>query len=246
MLIVLVYGIFLAILLGLIYVFHVISQKVRYSYQLIFSLLSLILCSKLVMNFPDFKTSLISGLNITFYIFFSIGLLMMCLLVYLSNRWYNVDRKLLGLVFNKSLISFKSIILAISGILIVNLLLAIRCHPLKLNDWVNSQTWLIFFVTFFSVALYEELLFRGLVLNKIQNFLMSINNIDMKKIPFQANVMTTLLFLGVHMDMRLTSILWLISATTISLTFGYIKQKTDAIWIPALLHALFNTGLMLY
>ncbi len=177
---------------------------------------------------------------------FPTGLLILCLFVYLSNRWYSIDKKQLGLIFNKSLINFKSIILAISGTLIIDLALTMRGFSLRPNDWVNPQTWLMFLVTFFSAGLYEELLFRGLVLNKIYNFLVSIDSIDVKKIPFQANVLTTLLFIGVHMDMRLTSILWLISATLFSLTAGFIKHKTGAIWIPALLHTLLNTGLILY
>ncbi|MDQ0169410.1 CPBP family intramembrane glutamic endopeptidase [Paenibacillus tundrae] len=87
----------------------------------------------------------------------------------------------------------------------------------------------------FVGALFEEMLFRGIVQNVLYVF------IDSKWI---AILTTTLLFIGFHIQYFKKPIM-LINITIPSFVFGWIYTETNNIAVPVLVHFLMNVGITL-
>lgn len=94
----------------------------------------------------------------------------------------------------------------------------------KVLQW---SPWILLFVL--SNATGEEIMFRGLFLRKLELFLG----------PFLANCLIALVFTGLHAAVTYTSsqMGFLAVLVPLALAWGYIMQKTDAVWGSILFHA---------
>jgi uncharacterized protein len=87
----------------------------------------------------------------------------------------------------------------------------------------------------FIGALFEEILFRGIIQNLLFVFL---------EYQWIAIIITTLLFLGMHTQYFKKPIM-LINITVPSIVFGWIYFETNNILVPFLVHFLMNIGMTL-
>ena len=87
----------------------------------------------------------------------------------------------------------------------------------------------------FIAALFEELLFRGIIQNLLQLLI---------EHQWIAIIITTLLFLGIHTQYFKKPIM-LINIAVSSLIFGWIYFETNNILAPFLVHFLMNLGMTL-
>jgi uncharacterized protein len=87
----------------------------------------------------------------------------------------------------------------------------------------------------FLGALFEELLFRGIIQNLLFIFIEN---------QWIANITTTLLFLGFHTQYFKKPIM-LLNITVPSLTFGWIYFESNNISVPFVVHLLMNFGMTL-
>ncbi|AGK96012.1 CPBP family intramembrane glutamic endopeptidase [Clostridium pasteurianum] len=126
----------------------------------------------------------------------------------------------------------KGIVIGLLISLIYLLLLIIRNYiygwkPINLNIgvlWINILL----------VGIFEEVPFRGFVLQKLQD----------RTSFLTANIMTTLLFVFMHYPLWiLTGIDILqssISIAFISFIFGYVYKEFNSLWVPIICHSIFN------
>lgn len=100
------------------------------------------------------------------------------------------------------------------------------------RDWLP---WLLIFVL--ANAAMEELLFRGLFLKRLQP-LMGM---------FLSNFMVAFVFTGLHQAANYTSqmTIFLVVVTLLALLWGYIIQKTNALWASVLFHAGMDISILL-
>lgn len=84
-------------------------------------------------------------------------------------------------------------------------------------------------------ALFEELLFRGIIQNVLTLYLPG---------PWIAIAITTVLFVGMHVQYY-TKPLMLLNITIPSLVFGWVYVQTDNLLVPILVHFLMNLGITL-
>ncbi|WP_342478355.1 CPBP family intramembrane glutamic endopeptidase [Paenibacillus sp. FSL H7-0350] len=87
----------------------------------------------------------------------------------------------------------------------------------------------------FAGALFEELLFRGIIQNVLTLYLPNLR---------VAIVLTTVLFVGMHVQYY-TKPLMLLNITIPSLVFGWVYVQTDNLLVPILVHFLMNLGITL-
>ncbi|MFL0269930.1 CPBP family intramembrane glutamic endopeptidase [Clostridium sp. WILCCON 0202] len=92
----------------------------------------------------------------------------------------------------------------------------------------------IMWVSVFLVGTFEEIPFRGFLLQKLW-----------KKINFvQANIVTTLLFVLIHIPEWIYSGADIIKSSftvsIVSLVLGYLFKEYDSLWIPIVCHSIFN------
>ncbi|ETT33913.1 CPBP family intramembrane glutamic endopeptidase [Paenibacillus sp. FSL P4-0338] len=87
----------------------------------------------------------------------------------------------------------------------------------------------------FAGALFEELLFRGIIQNVLTLYLPNLR---------VAIVITTVLFVGMHVQYY-TKPLMLLNITIPSLVFGWVYGQTDNLLVPILVHFLMNLGITL-
>lgn len=131
-----------------------------------------------------------------------------------------------------------SVIIASFGLLLFGVILT-WCIPSKYIDDTNKsyQNYSLLSITAFMFlgALFEEILFRGMIQNLLLLFL---------EHQWTAIVITTLLFLGMHTQYFKKPIM-LINITVPSLTFGWIYFETNNILVPFLVHFLMNLGMTL-
>ncbi len=94
----------------------------------------------------------------------------------------------------------------------------------RIIPWIP---WLLIFVL--ANAAMEELLFRGLFLRKLQPFLGK----------FFSNFLIAFVFTILHKGSSYTSdeLIFLAATFPLALLWGYIMQKTDAVWASILFHA---------
>ncbi|WP_301107432.1 CPBP family intramembrane glutamic endopeptidase [Sporosarcina sp.] len=142
-----------------------------------------------------------------------------------------------------SLLSFQqpikmalSIVCASLGLIVFGILLTVSIPPENIDDTNKGfQDYSIFMIFSFMLvsALFEELLFRGIVQNLIFVFTES---------AWIAIGMTTLLFLGLHVQYFKKPIM-LLNITVPSLVFGWVYFKTNNILAPFLVHFIMNFGI---
>ncbi|WP_406770891.1 CPBP family intramembrane glutamic endopeptidase [Candidatus Clostridium stratigraminis] len=92
----------------------------------------------------------------------------------------------------------------------------------------------IMWVSVFLVGIFEEVPFRGFLLQKL-----------CKKLNFiQANIITTLLFVLIHIPEWIYSGADIIKSSftvsIVSLVLGYLFKEYDSLWIPIVCHSIFN------
>ncbi|MHB1317203.1 MAG: CPBP family intramembrane glutamic endopeptidase [Anaerolineae bacterium] len=95
--------------------------------------------------------------------------------------------------------------------------------------------WLLIYVL--ANGALEELMFRGLFLHKLQPFFGA----------FCANLLIAIVFTLLHQGAFYTSANYVFLALTfpLALIWGYLMQKTDAVWASILFHAGFDIPIML-
>ena len=84
------------------------------------------------------------------------------------------------------------------------------------------------------VGLFEEIPFRGFILQKLS-----------KRVNFMiANIITTILFVSVHLPIWLYGNVNLASSIpsvfVVSLVFGYLFEEYDSLWVTIVCHSVFN------
>lgn len=130
------------------------------------------------------------------------------------------------------------IVFSTIGLLLFGVILS-SYIPAKYIDDTNKSypdssipTLLLFM---FVGALFEEMLFRGIVQNVLYVFIKS---------NWIAIFTTTLLFIGFHIQYFKKPIM-LINITIPSLVFGWIYTETNNLAVPVLVHFLMNVGITL-
>ncbi|MDR6721689.1 membrane protease YdiL (CAAX protease family) [Paenibacillus amylolyticus] len=130
------------------------------------------------------------------------------------------------------------IVFSTIGLLLFGVILS-SYIPAKYIDDTNKSypdssipTLLLFM---FVGALFEEMLFRGIVQNVLYLFIES---------KWIAILTTTLLFIGFHIQYFKKPIM-LINITIPSLVFGWIYTETNNLAVPVLVHFLMNVGITL-
>ncbi|WP_338539750.1 CPBP family intramembrane glutamic endopeptidase [Paenibacillus tundrae] len=130
------------------------------------------------------------------------------------------------------------IVFSTIGLLLFGVILSLYI-PAKYIDDTNKSypdssipTLLLFM---FVGALFEEMLFRGIVQNVLYLFIES---------NWIAILTTTLLFIGFHIQYFKKPIM-LINITIPSLVFGWIYTETNNLAVPVLVHFLMNVGITL-
>lgn len=92
---------------------------------------------------------------------------------------------------------------------------------------ISWLPWILLFVL--CNAFFEELLFRGLFLRKLEPFFGK----------FVSNGLIVLVFTGLHLGVTYTKdqLLFLVLLIPLAFLWGYIMQKTESIWGSVLFHA---------
>ncbi len=164
-----------------------------------------------------------------FAIFYNIMLINMIILLF---RWSGLSLQEMGLKYNwRSHTLLKSSIYLITGLLTFIILLNTIEHtlPFTINKYRNFLYQII--LTGFP----EELLFRGILLYLLKDYLENNSNFVSKK--FTAVVISAFLFGAMHFS-SLTNVLW---ATTGGIIFGLIRNQEKNIYVITLLHSIYNT-----
>lgn len=105
--------------------------------------------------------------------------------------------------------------------------LMFKAQNLTITRILQWSPWILLFVL--ANAAGEEIMFRGLFLRKLEPFLS----------PLLANCLIALVFTGLHAAVTYTSsqMGFLAVLLPLALAWGYIMQKTDAVWGSILFHA---------
>ncbi|HDR7533959.1 TPA: CPBP family intramembrane glutamic endopeptidase [Bacillus cereus] len=142
------------------------------------------------------------------------------------------------LSFDKPLAMTISVVTASIGLLLFGVILPLYI-PSKYIDDTNkgyqNYSLLGIFAFMFTGALFEEILFRGIIQNLIYIFIEN---------QWIAIITTTLLFIGIHIQYFKKPIM-LINIIVPSLAFGWIYFETNNIIVPFLVHFLMNLGITL-
>ncbi|MCL1696979.1 CPBP family intramembrane glutamic endopeptidase [Lysinibacillus sp. BPa_S21] len=131
-----------------------------------------------------------------------------------------------------------SVVLAAFGLLLFGVILTLLIPSKYIDETNNSyQNYSLLGIIAFMLigALFEEILFRGI----IQNLLLVLLENE-----WMAIIITTLLFLGMHTQYFKKPIM-LINITIPSVIFGWIYFDTNNILVPFLVHFLMNIGMTL-
>ena len=102
----------------------------------------------------------------------------------------------------------------------------------RITPWIP---WLLIYVL--ANAAFEELMFRGLFLRKLDPFFGK----------FMSNFLTAFVFTGLHGTVTYSADNYIFLAVTfpLALAWGYIMQKTDSVWGSILFHAGMDIPIML-
>ncbi|MBX4265663.1 CPBP family intramembrane metalloprotease (plasmid) [Clostridium estertheticum] len=100
-------------------------------------------------------------------------------------------------------------------------------EPINLNIgilWVSGSL----------VGIFEEIPFRGFVLQKL------LNHMDF----ILANLLTTVLFVSIHIPIWILSDVNIVSSIKsifiVSLILGYLFHEYNSLWVPIMCHSIFN------
>jgi uncharacterized protein len=172
----------------------------------------------------------------TIFVFFSFSLV--CMAIILVLIVYDVFTMENFLSFHHPLKIVMNVVFASFGLLLYGVILTLLL-PSKYIEDSNQSYHTYSFLTIFSFmflgALFEEILFRGI----IQNLLF-----ELTEYQWAANILTTILFLGIHTQ-YFKKPLMLINITVPSLIFGWIYFETSNILVPFFVHLLMNLGMTL-
>ncbi|GAB0167751.1 CPBP family intramembrane metalloprotease [Lysinibacillus sp. CTST325] len=161
-----------------------------------------------------------------------------CVAIIFALIVYNVFTIQDFLSFNQPFTMVMSVVLTSFGLLLFGVILTLFI-PSKYMDETNQSYQdysLLSIVAFMFIgALFEEVLFRGIIQNLLLVFLEQ---------PWTAIIITTLLFIGMHIQYFKKPIM-LINITIPSLIFGWIYFETNNILVPFLVHFLMNIGMTL-
>ena len=142
------------------------------------------------------------------------------------------------LSFEKPFAMAICIVAASIGLLLFGVILTLYIPSRYIDDtnkgYQNGPLLGVFFFMF-TGALFEEILFRGIIQNLIY---VLIEN------QWIAIIATTVLFLGFHIQYFKKPIM-LVNIIVPSLTFGWIYFETNNIFVPFLVHFLMNFGITL-
>ncbi len=113
--------------------------------------------------------------------------------------------------------------------------LMFRAQNLTVSGILPWLPWILLFVL--ASATDEEIMFRGLFLRKLEPFFG----------PFMANCLIALVFTGLHAAVTYTSsqMGFIAVLVPLALAWGYLMQKTDAIWGSILFHAGMDISIVL-
>lgn len=102
----------------------------------------------------------------------------------------------------------------------------------KVTPWIP---WLLVYVL--ANAAFEELMFRGLFLQKLQPFMGK----------FLSNFLIAFVFTGLHgtVNYSANNLIFVAVTFPLALLWGYIMQKTDSVWGSILFHAGMDIPIML-
>jgi len=142
------------------------------------------------------------------------------------------------LSFNQPFRLVMSVVLASFSLLLFGVILTLFIPSKYIDETNNSyQDYSVLGIVAFMFigALFEEILFRGIIQNLLFVFLDH---------QWTAIIITTLLFLGIHTQYFKKPIM-LINITVPSLIFGWIYFETNNILVPFLVHFLLNLGMTL-
>lgn len=142
------------------------------------------------------------------------------------------------LSFDKPIKMILNIIVASFALLLFGIALSLYIPSKYIEDTNNSYqqfSLLSIFSFMFLGALFEELLFRGIIQTLLFVFIEN---------QWIAIIITTLCFLGFHTHYFKKPIM-LINISVPSLTFGWIYFETNNILVPFIVHFLMNIGITL-
>ncbi|MGE7926592.1 CPBP family intramembrane glutamic endopeptidase [Lysinibacillus xylanilyticus] len=161
-----------------------------------------------------------------------------CVAIIFALIVYDVFKIENFLSFNQPFTMVLNVVLASIGLLLFGVILTLYI-PSKYIDETNisyQDYSLLSIVAFMLIgALFEEILFRGIIQNLLLVFL---------EHQWTAIMITTLLFLGMHTQYFKKPIM-LINITIPSLIFGWIYFETNNILVPFLVHFFMNIGMTL-
>jgi membrane protease YdiL (CAAX protease family) len=131
-----------------------------------------------------------------------------------------------GKLFTSLAIGLATFLIAAAGAIPVSQLL-FSGKSVAMADLLRWVPWLFIFVL--GNAFFEELLFRGLFLRKLEPFYGK----------FISNCLIILVFTGLHLGVTYTrdQMLFLVILIPLAFLWGYIMQKTETIWGSVLFHA---------
>ena len=161
-----------------------------------------------------------------------------CVAIIFSLIVYDVLTIQHFLSFDNPLKMVMSIVIFSIGLLLFGIILTL-CIPSKYIDDTNksyqnfSVSTIIAFL--FIGALFEEMLFRGIIQNMLYVFIEN---------QWIAIIITTLLFIGMHVQYFKKPIM-LLNITVPSLTFSWIYFETNNLLVPFIVHFLLNLGITL-
>ena len=142
------------------------------------------------------------------------------------------------LSFDNPLKMVMGIVIFSIGLLLFGIIISL-CIPSKYIDDTNksyqnfSVSTIIAFL--FIGALFEEILFRGIIQNLLYVFMEN---------QWLAIIITTLLFIGMHIQYFKKPIM-LLNITVPGLAFCWIYFETNNLLVPLLVHFLMNLGITL-
>jgi len=142
------------------------------------------------------------------------------------------------LSFDQAFKMVLSIALSSFGLLLFGVILTLYIPSNYMDDTNKSyQNYSLLAISsfMFIAALFEEMLFRGIIQNLFLVFL---------EHQWTAIIITTLLFLGFHIQYFKKPIM-LLNIAIPSLIFGWIYFETNNIIVPFLAHFLMNIGMTL-
>ena len=176
------------------------------------------------------------NLKDTSFTFFSFTCI--CAAVIFALTVYDVVAIQSFLSFDRPVKMIVSTVIASFGLLLFGIILTF-CIPSKYIDDTNqtyqNYSLISIFAFLFVGALFEELLFRGIIQNLLYIWLDN---------QWMAIIITTLLFLGIHVQYFKKPIM-LINIAIPSVVWGWIYFETNNILAPFVVHFLLNLGMTL-